>query len=173
MPTVPTVFLKYLPNIVLVILAILMIFSLSYQAYHFFDLQPPKILNSQRTLSQKSSKTLHRYHIQNLALFGATPVSIKVASQQTENLPQTNLQLTLRGISSSNDTNEASALVEDSHQRTLAYRIGDDLPGNAKIVAIFPERIVIDRKGKKENLFFPKDKITGINKEALQINGNP
>jgi general secretion pathway protein C len=143
-----------------------MVISLSYQALHFFDYR-----NAHKSMSSSPKKTVttnshqYKFHFERLELFGATP-SNEAAPQQTEKLPETNLQLTLKGISSSNDNGkEASAIVEDSSKKTLTYKIGDRLPGGAKIVAIYTKRIVIERSGKKENLLFPEDKAIGINQD--------
>src|SRR5690606_33584490 len=92
--------------------------------------------------------------VANANLFGqpqqqeAAPVEL-----QTENLPVTNLRLVLRGVSASTTDELASALVEGPDQQTHAYVVGDLLPVDATLRAVYPNRIVIERRGRLENLY--------------------
>jgi general secretion pathway protein C len=74
----------------------------------------------------------------------------------TENLPETNLRLSLRGVLAADGEFPGSALIEDDKGKTEAYLVGNELPGNAKLRTVFPNRVIIERAGKLENLYFPE-----------------
>lgn len=87
-------------------------------------------------------------------LFGE--VAREVAAPTPVDLPETNLKLTLRGLIASTNPDEARAIVADPSGKENFYRIGDKLPGNAELVEIHPDRIVIQRGGRYETLKLPK-----------------
>ena len=92
----------------------------------------------------------------NLQLFGNAQSDDTSVQQSTENLPETNLQLTLRGVLAADGDFSGSALIEDDRNNTDAYLVGDTLPGNATLRSVYPARIIIERSGKLENLYFPE-----------------
>jgi len=113
-----------------------------------------------------------------LDLFGKPQTAVEAPPEQ-EQLPETRLQLILRGVSSAvinsdsthytttlNSQNDSGALIEGPDKSTGFFRIGSLLPGNAKLHAIYTDRIVIDRNGKLENLSFPEQ--SSSNSGSLQ-----
>ena len=47
--------------------------------------------------------------------------------------------------------------------------MGDELPGNATLRSVRPNRIIIERSGKLENLYFPEDEDrTGLSMASTQ-----
>jgi general secretion pathway protein C len=68
------------------------------------------------------------------------------------------LRLKLTGIlSAAADDTLAGALIEGPDRETLYYRPGESLPGNATLKQVYPDRVVIDRSGRLENLYFPEE----------------
>jgi general secretion pathway protein C len=67
------------------------------------------------------------------------------------------LRITLRGVSAGTDDQLGSALIESQDKKTERYNVGDNLPGNAKLHAVMPDRVVIIRGGAFENLYFPEE----------------
>lgn len=120
--------------------------------------------------------------VRNLAsfkLFGdANAVKPVLVEKEPENLPETRLNLTLRGVSASsqspNKTDEYSnnALIEDARRETQLYRVGDSIAGSATISAIYSDRVVISRNGRKENLYFPEVSKGGGNLIAANLPSN-
>lgn len=141
-----------------------MIFTLALQSYYF--VQP---LQEQTSSAQQSSHPIAaqpsrpQRNVSEYKLFG-TPTKEEAAPQiaETENLPKTNLRLILRGASSSGDINKASALIEGPDKETLKYVVNDTLPGNAKLKSVYEKRVVIERNGRLENLYFPDEVSIGI-----------
>lgn len=91
-------------------------------------------------------------------LFGE--VAREVGAPKPADLPETNLKLTLRGLIASTKPDEARAIVADPSGKEDFYRIGDKLPGNAELVEIHPDRIVIRRGGRYETLKLPKESLS-------------
>jgi general secretion pathway protein C len=107
----------------------------------------------------------------SLHMFGRPPTIVVPPPEEQADLPETRLKLTLRGVSAAAvdryETEKtgpdypreraSGALVEGPDRVTEFFRIGANLPGNARLHAVYANRIVIDRKGKLENLSFPED----------------
>ncbi|PSF12179.1 general secretion pathway protein GspC [Marinobacter fuscus] len=91
-----------------------------------------------------------------LQLFGAANTGATPAQSSTENLPETNLRLLLRGVLVPDGDFTGSALIEDDKGNTEAYLVSDELPGNATLRHVFANRVIIERTGKLENLYFPE-----------------
>jgi len=152
------------PVIILVLLIAAMLLTLAIQAYEFFmpiNSQPQEQAKKSQNITPQQSRPERK--IDQYKLFG-TPVDTnqQTAAVKTENLPKTNLRLLLRGVSASTETNRASALIEGPDKETLKYSINDTLPGNAKLKSVHEKRIVIERNGRLENLYFPDDVSIGI-----------
>ncbi|MDX1801995.1 MAG: type II secretion system protein N, partial [Marinobacter sp.] len=91
---------------------------------------------------------------------------------ETENLPETNLRIFLRGVMAADGEYPASALIEGSDGKTEVYVSGDELPGNAELRSVFPNRVVLERSGKLENLYFPEtDDNSGLTVQSSQSAG--
>lgn len=122
----------------------------------------------QSTPIQRTAPAKPQYNVSNFKLFGdaAAPKPVK---KQAKNLPKTNLRLTLRGISAGPDVDVNNALIETRPNNTELFRAGDKLPGNATVDAIYPDRVVLSRNGRQENLLFPEvSKGSGALFEAIE-----
>ncbi len=118
------------------------------QQSHYATAQTPR---SESALSRETPKV----NLSTLALFGTASEKSAPAEIDTENLPETNLRLFLRGVLAANGEYPGSALIEDDKSKTEAYLVGDQLPGNATLRSVHPNRVIIERTGKLENLYFP------------------
>ncbi len=95
-------------------------------------------------------------NIAQFKLFGdANKQAAPVAAPQKE-LPKTTLRLTLTGVSAGAGDKTASALIEGPDRSTLLYKVGDSVPGNATLNNVYDDRVVLNRSGRLENLYFPK-----------------
>ncbi|MBR9805051.1 hypothetical protein GYB62_00855 [bacterium] len=99
--------------------------------------------------SQYDSAAIVERHIFGVADKDA-PQDIEV-----EDLPETKLKLTLRGAFTASEKHLASAIIEDDKQKASTYRVGATLPGNAKLRAVYSDRVVLSRNGVLETLYFP------------------
>jgi len=78
----------------------------------------------------------------------------ETATSQTTDAPQTTLNLELQGIFTADTPADSSAIVAQRGQAGELYRIGDRLPGNATLEAVFDDHILIKRGARTEKLPF-------------------
>lgn len=151
--------LSRLPQLLALLLAILMLASLAWQGWQFFQSeQSSEVTATARGATQSAETSTNQAPIDlpGIDLFGKPGAQATTELQSTENLPETNLRLYLRGVLAGDDETEASALIEGSDSKTEAYLIGDELPGNATLRSVYTNRVIIERSGKLENLYFPE-----------------
>ena len=72
-----------------------------------------------------------------------------------EDLPETKLELILRGAFTAQQESNAGAIIEDDKRNSKHYAIGDTLPGNAILKSIHANKVVLTRNGIFETLYFP------------------
>lgn len=109
-----------------------------------------------RVKTVANTNTLRTHDVSRFSLFGAVNQAAPVPEETPEELPETRLRLTLTGILAGRQDNSAGALIEGPDRQTQYYKIGDELPGNATLHKVFPERVVVERSGRLENLYFPE-----------------
>lgn len=95
--------------------------------------------------------------LEELTFFGTPGEAVAESVERAETLPETNLQLMLRGVMAGDTDQRDSALVEGPNGETDVYRVGDALPGNASLREVRTRRIVIERTGALETLTFPEN----------------
>ncbi|MBB5321851.1 type II secretion system protein N [Marinobacter oulmenensis] len=94
--------------------------------------------------------------LQNYQMFG----SIERAGEEAdkvpvqENVPETNLTLSLLGIIAGIDGQLSGAIVTDDKGNTGYFRVGETLPGDAELIRVEPDRIFLRRNGQYEALSF-------------------
>ena len=100
-------------------------------------------------------------------LFGRPPAP---TYEPTENLQETKLSLALVGVfvDSGDDgaAPESRALIARKGAPAEAYAIGDRLPGNAKLIAVRQDRVVITRGGVRELIRFDTNDVFHPNTAA-------
>ena len=99
----------------------------------------------------------------SLHLFGESETVKERAPIETVNAPTTRLRLTLRGVFSSGDAEKAMAIIADSSNKELPYRVGDSVPGGATIKQIAPDRVLLERSGRLETLLLPSERKAQFN----------
>jgi type II secretory pathway component PulC len=73
-----------------------------------------------------------------------------------DELPETKLELILRGAFTAQNESNAGAIIEDDKKKSQHYAIGDTLPGNAVLKSIHENKVVLTRNGIFETLYFPE-----------------
>ncbi|MEW6766117.1 MAG: type II secretion system protein GspC [Pseudomonadota bacterium] len=84
--------------------------------------------------------------INTAALWGQPAISVSTQAQDTR------LPLTLRGVLAG----AGLALISASGQAERVYRVGDDLPGGARLRAVHEDHVLLERAGVLERLMLPK-----------------
>jgi general secretion pathway protein C len=95
--------------------------------------------------------------LSNGHLFGAPPAPPPVTDA---NAPPTNMPLVLTGIMASTDPKNGLAIIGTTPTNAKVYPVGERVPGNAQVHAIYPDRVLLDRNGIIEALLLP-NKFTG------------
>ncbi|MGF2734736.1 type II secretion system protein N [Marinobacter sp. DUT-1] len=132
----------------------------SWQGYRFWQTESQPTLSAAGQAAQQSlpsTRDVPAVDLANVTLFGSPNADSAPAELDTENLPETNLRLFLRGVLAASGEFPGSALIEDDKSKTEVYLVGDELPGNATLRSVFPNRVIIERSGKLENLYFPEE----------------
>jgi general secretion pathway protein C len=158
--------LQSAPLLVLAVVAILMLLSLAYQGYRFSqDVVSAQTATEAAPIKKpvlpargQSSNT----NLSQLNLFGdSNAKEQEIVAAPTQDLPKTNLRITLRGVTAATKEDRGMALIEGPDKKTERYHVSDTLPGNAKLHAVMADRVVIARGGVFESLYFPEDADSG------------
>ncbi len=159
--------LVWFVNLLLLVLIAQAIASVTWQMLDEGDLpesirSTPSIVNR----STQQSAILMSQQIANRHLFGQADSSVSV--QRGSNAPETKLNLLLKGVIASSDVRNAVAFIAaGQNAREKSYSIGDNLPGGAILKEIYDERILLEYRGRMENLSLRRKVLT--NKElAIQ-----
>jgi general secretion pathway protein C len=75
-----------------------------------------------------------------------------------DDAPPTTLQLELRGVFVAANEADSLAIIAERNGENQRYRIGDAVPGNAALAAVFADRVLLNIRGKMEALYFPDGK---------------
>jgi general secretion pathway protein C len=110
-------------------------------------IRPPDPVQSQ----SRTPRSGKRISIADFNLFG-------VAEQKTiaapVDAPETKLNLELTGVFTAENKAESTAIVAESNKPGELYHIGDRLPGNAILSAVFDDHILFKRGSRLEKLKF-------------------
>jgi len=104
-------------------------------------------------------------------LFGEPPRQVASEPVVTENVPETRLNLKLRGIYAAADKTRANAIIEDERGRQSVYFIGDKLKvsGQVFLRAVESNRVVLETNGRREVLTLKEETAKGVVTQADTI----
>jgi general secretion pathway protein C len=92
----------------------------------------------------------------NAHLFGAA-----AASGDPNDAPATTANLTLSGTLAGREPEHGWAIIGANGQPARVYATGTSLPGGAKLFAVYPDRVILDRSGARESLLLPRMTVAG------------
>jgi len=158
-----------LPFILAIAAGLGMISATAWQAHGFWQSQTVTETGDSRSVTrsnEQADRQVPDFALASVQMFGNEEQAV-APETDIDDLPETNLKLVLRGVMSASGDFPGSALVEDNKGQTEAFIVGDELPGNATLRTVRPDRIIIERAGVRESLFFPDDEDrTGMNLAA-------
>lgn len=102
-------------------------------------------------------RTQRSWDIARWHLFGAAPDETRDAQVVVESLPETTLNLLLRGVVAAGVTEDSGAIIGVPNGIETFYRVGARLPGGAILREIHVDRVVLERAGRLETLRLPKE----------------
>ncbi len=108
--------------------------------------------------SSRSSPTLEQ--VAALHLFGSA--SEAPAKAAPVKIPETRLNLVLKGIFAVDDPNDGGAIIADGRGQEGFYRVGARIPGGAVLSRISADHVVLSRNGNLETLRLPSDSDSGV-----------
>jgi general secretion pathway protein C len=112
--------------------------------------RPVIILDS--TTANSSAIIQPTFKVSSLELFGRLEVSDTLP--QAIEAPETKLNLELQGIFIAQDVKLSTAIVAQKNKTGELFVIGDNLPGNATLAAVFEDHVLIRRGTRIEKLLF-------------------
>ena len=91
-------------------------------------------------------------------LFGVARANAaeQAAAAANENLVETRLPLVLHGVFVAENAAESTAILARKGRSETLYRIGEKVPGNASLEAVFIDHVLLRRGRSRERLAFPK-----------------
>ncbi len=89
--------------------------------------------------------------IVNAHLFG-----VAAQSGDPADAPATTANLTLAGTLAGREPERGWAIIGATGQAARVYATGASLPGGAKLFAVYPDRVILDRSGARESLLLPR-----------------
>lgn len=106
----------------------------------------PASLPAAATTAPSAGVRLSQWHL--FGDGGQAPDLARLVAQA----PETPLQLSLRGTLNVDADDGGIAIIADAQGQEQAYRIGDMLPGEARLTAIYAGRVLLSRGGIDEGL---------------------
>ena len=91
-------------------------------------------------------------------LFGEAGAAPAAEDRSDEPAVQTRLPLELQSVFVADEVAESAAIVAQRGKPGKLYSVGEKLPGNATLVEVLTDRIILRRAGTRETLMFPKSK---------------
>ena len=139
-------------------------------------IEPPATVSKTKKSSQvqqkdDKSRAIDLNALITRNLFGES-ISTKLNNiKPTKPATVTKLPLTLLSIFASNSNNSSAAIISQRDQPPKRYKIKDTLPGNAILIEIFKDKVILLRAGNREVLSFPKitDSFEVIKNKGKQI----
>ncbi len=86
-------------------------------------------------------------------LFGVAPAPPAV---NDANAPETNMPLVLTGIIAATDPKNGLAIIGTAASNAKIYPVGQRVPGNARVHAVYVDRVLLERNGTLEALMLPR-----------------
>jgi len=145
-------------NLLLVIWIASQLASLTWGFFSPVEEMAPAVVETAATPVQRNEelaliRQIPDWHLMGVVSQQAAPVKTAVPIEA----PDTRLKLVLRGALSSDDPDHARAIIADPRGQEEQYSIGDNLPGNAELSEIHPDRVILQRNGRYETLRLPQD----------------
>jgi len=74
-----------------------------------------------------------------------------------QDAPQTSLPLVLAGILANTDASKGAAIIGSTSANAKLVNVGGTVEGGARVHAVYPDRVVLERGGALESLFLPRN----------------
>ena len=119
--------------------------------------------NTPEVTARKSSNI----DLSSLNLFGRVQ---ETTTPQVVDAPETKLNLELQGVFASENEKASTAIVAEKNKAGELFHIGDRLPGNAVLSAVFDDHILIRRGSRTEKLMFSDSNLRSRTSSSITRN---
>jgi general secretion pathway protein C len=153
---------RWLPTIVSLMLVIACAHALVKISWMFLpetetDAIPTHATSVNVTTAHESTQDIRR--LTGAHLFGETQ---RAAATAQTNVPETRLNLVLRGVVAADPMATSSAIIAQGNGgKEDVYGIGDKLPGGVSVSKVYSEQVILERGGRFETLNLAKDSDVG------------
>ena len=116
------------PLLLAIAAATAMLALTGWQGYQFWQNEPqrtPPQPTREASTGADQARTVPDVQLSDLEVFGSATATPQNEDTNTENLPETNLRLSLRGVLAADGDFPGSALIEDDKGKTEAFLVGD------------------------------------------------
>jgi len=136
-------------------------YTLATAAWSFFESPITRAIETPANTSAATHAPANVNWILAKNLFGEAGATPDTNGHDDELTVQTRLPLDLQSVFVADDiqADPSAAIVAQRGKAGLLYRVGDKLPGNATLVEVRTDRIILRRAGTRETLMFPKAKV--------------
>ena len=101
------------------------------------------------------------------SLFGKEGQKVeKVEQPKDVNAPETRLSLELQAVFIAPVEERSTAMIAEARKDSKLYRVGDKVPGNVTLAAVYHDRVLLNRNGQLEALYFPENAKGGMTRSA-------
>ena len=143
-----------------VVLVIIMSLSVANTVLFVLEnMNPPSVIPSSSPTTQTESSN-RTFKVSNMELFGKAEERSTV--QEVIDAPETKLNLELQGVFIAEDESRSTAIVGTKQKAGELYEIGDKLPGNATLAAVFEDHVLLRRGARMEKLLFSDSKFRSV-----------
>ena len=139
-----------------ILLIVLMSLTVAHTVLFFIETMTRPVIILGSTTARTNDITRPTLKVSSLELFGRLEVSDTLP--QAIDAPETKLNLELRGIFIAQNVNLSTAIVAQKNKTGELFAIGDKLPGNATLAAVFEDHVLIRRGTRVEKLLFSDSK---------------
>jgi general secretion pathway protein C len=117
---------------------------------------PPPVPSATRSISTTTGGQSHQSIIDSHLFGTADAQSAPAITEETDDAPDTRLNLKLRATVSADDQKIAHAIIADGTGKESVYFVRDSIPGGATLHRVHPDRVILNRGGVLEALRLPK-----------------
>ena len=103
-------------------------------------------------------------------LFGRAPASSTALGTHA---PRTDLPLVLTGVIADRNPHAGMAILGPSAGAAKVYEVGDRIPGGARLRAVLPRKVLLERDGRLESLALPKQVALAEPTASSEAGGSP
>ncbi|MFW2404598.1 MAG: type II secretion system protein N, partial [Gammaproteobacteria bacterium] len=108
---------------------------------------PPQMIGAAQQSNQGGNSSTDYTTIVNAHLFGTATESAESAVVETENAPDTRLNLKLRAAVAATSQEVAHAIIADGSGDEKVYFIKSSIPGGATLHRVHSDRVILNRGG--------------------------